>query len=453
MPSTLTFVQSNSSAGMYAAEPNSSCRIVEWCSFVLLCALLMFGPLAFGAVEAWSSTVLHIGAAALVVLWAVRQVLSGSVVIRRHPLMLPSALFAFLICLQFALRIPPYPADAVAGALNLLAYGMIMFAASQLLVREEFLDRFMVVFTAFGFGLALFAAAQHFSTPGKLYFSITPRHQGWVFGPYVNHNHYAGLMELITPIPLVLTLKTENWSKRILFGFATALMVSSVALSGSRGGMIAVAFQLVFVSVAALLRNKERRPLGALLVVAVAVAAMMTWMAGANLQERLESTKKEFQANGDSAMIRWLIIKDSVELVKERPVLGWGLRMFPIAYPKYRTFYTNDFVNEAHNDYVQYLVETGLVGFSIILFFIVVLIRQSIGTVKVWQDRSDSAFRFAALTACIGILAHSFIDFNLQVPGNAAMFLVMCVIAAGSTAFGVDRAYYPIKQTVRTHSS
>jgi O-antigen ligase len=113
-----------------------------------------------------------------------------------------------------------------------------------------------------------------------------------------------------------------------------------------------------------------------------------------------------------------------------RPVLGWGLGTFPTVYPAYRSFYTNLFVNEAHNDYAQLLVETGLLGFALMLWFVIVLYRRGLPTSRRWEFKWDGAVSVAALLGCTGILLHSFVDFNLQIPANAALFYVLCALAA-----------------------
>jgi O-antigen ligase len=113
-----------------------------------------------------------------------------------------------------------------------------------------------------------------------------------------------------------------------------------------------------------------------------------------------------------------------------RPILGWGLGTFPIVYPEFRSFYTNMFVNQAHNDYLQLLVETGLAGFSIAVWFLVLVFRQAAGKLKNWTENASGALTVAALLGCVGILVHSFLDFNLQIPANAALFYVLCAIAA-----------------------
>ena len=64
--------------------------------------LLMFGPLAFGAVEPWSIFVVEAGAVLLSALWLVKQWLDGEINLLGNPLFLPMAFFAGLIALQDA---------------------------------------------------------------------------------------------------------------------------------------------------------------------------------------------------------------------------------------------------------------------------------------------------------------------------------------------------------------
>jgi len=117
-------------------------------------------------------------------------------------------------------------------------------------------------------------------------------------------------------------------------------------------------------------------------------------------------------------------------MFSHRPVGGWGLGTFPTIYPSYRSFYTNLFVNEAHNDYAQLLVETGLLGFGLMLWFLVRLYQHGLPTSRRWEFKWDGAVSLAALLGCTGILFHSFVDFNLQIPANAALFYVLCGLAA-----------------------
>jgi O-antigen ligase len=113
-----------------------------------------------------------------------------------------------------------------------------------------------------------------------------------------------------------------------------------------------------------------------------------------------------------------------------KPVFGWGLGTFPIVYPEFRTFYTNFYVNEAHNDYLQLLVEMGLLGFGAMVWFLVTLYVNAAKKIGKWSGESGGAMTLACLLGISGILVHSAVDFNLQIPANAALFYVLCTVAA-----------------------
>ena len=100
--------------------------------------------------------------------------------------------------------------------------------------------------------------------------------------------------------------------------------------------------------------------------------------------------------------------------------------------PQFRSFYTNFFVNQAHNDYLQLLTETGLAGFAVAIWFLVLTFRHAWAKLDHWTESAGGSLTVAALLGCVGILVHSFLDFNLQIPANAAMFYVLCAIAASN---------------------
>ena len=114
----------------------------------------------------------------------------------------------------------------------------------------------------------------------------------------------------------------------------------------------------------------------------------------------------------------------------DRPIFGFGLGTFPTAYPPYQGFYSNIFVNEAHNDYAQLLVEMGLVGFAIVLWYLFLLFRAAWRKLKSGKLGVNGGLALAGSLGCAGILAHSFFDFNLQVAANAAWFYALAAMVA-----------------------
>src|SRR6202021_2570173 len=191
----------------------------------------------------------------------------------------------------------------------------------------------------------------------------TPRFSGSIYGSYVNRDHYAGLMEMLVPFPLVVSMgHILRGGKRALSAFCAVLMAGTIFLSGSRGGMIAFVLEIVLFAALTLVRRRNPRAALGSVTVCVLVLAFLVFLGKGQVLGRL----------GDLGPgIRLEITKDCLRMFSHRPALGWGLGTFPTIYPSYRSFYTNLFVNEAHNDYAQLLVETGLFGFGLMVWFLV----------------------------------------------------------------------------------
>ncbi|HWW16436.1 MAG TPA: O-antigen ligase family protein [Candidatus Dormibacteraeota bacterium] len=391
--------------------------------------LLLFGPLAFGAVEPWSIFLMEAGSAALFLLWIGKQVLDGDMKIRWNPLFLPMGIFALLIVSQLVFRITAYRHDTVSLALLYLSYAMLCFLAGQTLIRGSQARTLALIFSLYGAALASFALLQGISSNGRLYWIRQPRMGGWIYGPYVNHNHYAGLMEMLVPIPLVLALTRLAPSRtRAVAGAVAAVMVGTIFLSGSRGGMLAILAELIILS-ALLVKQKRslRTAIGVGVFLAI-VVGLLTWVGGAELSKRIATVgPSHIEISGD---VRAYINRDGFKMFLKKPVLGWGLGTFPVVYPQFRTFYTNFFVNEAHNDYLQLLVEMGLLGFATMIWFLVTLYTRALKKIGNWTGEISGAVTLACVLGFTGILVHSVVDFNLQIPANAALFYVLCTVAA-----------------------
>jgi O-antigen ligase len=390
--------------------------------------LLLFGPLAFGTVEPWSIFLMEVGSAALFLLWVSKQVIDGEIRIKTNPLFLPMAGFALLIVVQLLFRVTAYPHDTVALALQYCAYAILAFLAGQTLLRGAQARTLAVIFCIYGAALASFSLIQGISSNDKLYWLRQPRMGGWIYGPYVNHNHYAGLMEMLIPIPLVLSLtRLASGKARTAAAASAAVMVGTVFLSGSRGGMIAILAEFVILAV---LLVKEKRGLHTAIGVGVfltIVVALLTWVGGSQLGHRIATVGARSDLASD---VRAYINRDGFRMFLKRPVLGWGLGAFPVVYPQFRTFYTNFFVNQAHDDYLQLLVEMGLLGFGTMVWFVVTLYGRAIKKLKNWSNEISGAVTLACMLGLSGILVHSAVDFNLQIPANAALFYVLCTLAA-----------------------
>lgn len=402
-----------------------------------VCLLLAFGPLAFGMVEEWSMCVLELGTALLIVLWAAREIANGQIEVTLYPVFVPMGLFAGLVVAQLLFRRSAYWYATWSNALLWAAYGMLFFLVTQSFRRRAIAKGFAPFFTVYGFCVALFAIAQQFISNGKIYWVVPNAGLGWVYGPYVNHAHYAGLMEMLVPIPLVFAMAGfSRKAMRGLFLLAVVVMSATVFLSQSLGGMIAFTVELVLLMILSF-KGRSRHQMLLVELLCAALVLCLVALSPSGLAERLANLRDPL-GKADAAN-RVVIVKDSLRMVAQHPILGWGLGTFPVVYPAFRSFYSNFLVNEAHDDFVQTLVETGVVGFALMITFIFLLYRDGLRRIEGWRRDPRAALALAALIGCTGLLVHGFSDFNLRVPANAAFFFVLAAVV--TCCHGSDRVH------------
>ena len=403
-------------------------RIVQGLDYALIvgiCAILGFAPLALGAVQPWSVCVLEVGVSFLLLIWAAREMANGAFRIVPNPLYIPMALFSILVMAQLTFHLSAYWHATWMRGLLCASYAGILFLTSQTFQQRHSIAAFGYFCVGYGFLMSSFAIVQQFTSNGKIYWAISNRNGGWIYGPYVNHAHYAGLMEMLVPFPLVLAIATQaERSARTFFLFTTVVMASTIFLSESLGGIIAFVAQVVVLSLV-MLRKKSfaSKEIVLLSVLCTCLALWLIWLRPPGLTDRFARLLNPIGDAGATG--RLTIVKDSMRMLRLRPFLGWGLGNFPVIYPSFRSFYTNLWVNEAHNDFIQTLVECGIAGFAIAAAFVILLYRSAVYNLRRWRSDTRSGVVLAASLGCLGLLVHGLVDFNLQIPANAAFFFAL----------------------------
>ena len=196
--------------------------------------------------------------------------------------------------------------------------------------------------------------------------------------------------------------------------------------------MLAIIGELFILAILLVKQKRGLRTAIGLGVFLAIVVVLLTWVGGGELTRRIASVGSSHSEI--SSDIRSYINRDGLRMFLKKPVLGWGLGSFPVVYPQFRSFYTNFYVNEAHNDYLQLLVEMGLLGFATMLWFVTTVYVRAFKKMGDWAGDVSGAVTLASVLGLSGILIHSAVDFNLQIPANAALFYVLCTVAT-SDAF------------------
>lgn len=395
-----------------------------------ICVLLAFSVIAHGAVEAWSEATLEVGAAVLLLWWGFLWA-SGTVPRVRWSWLLTAFTGLWTIALvQYAGHLSTVMFLTKIEILKLSALGILFFLALQAFKTLEDWRGFVWFLLALGFVVSVFGILQYFTFNGKLYWFRELRYGGIPFGPYVNRNHFAGLIELIVPSGLaVLLMRAIPREKLALIAVLTLLPVGALFLAASRGGLIAFFLEFVLVGILTFRRRPDRNEIIAGAGVLVVAAALVAWLGVGPVLDRFE----QYRVLEVTEARRAEVMRDSFRIFLDHPLLGTGLGTLQEVFPRYETLYDGLVVNHSHNDYVEGLAETGAIGGLFGILFLAALFWGAWQQLIVSKSAMDSALHIGALAACCGLLVHSFVDFNLHIPSNAFLFLLQATLATSAT--------------------
>lgn len=408
----------------------------------LLVFTLMAAPTAFGAVQTWAWATLAVIAATLLVLWAMGCVQSPIVTIRWSPLYIPAVLYLLLGGAQIVRHVTLNPFATREALIKLLTSFVFLFLAVQLWsgASAKMWKRFGLAVSIYAFSVAFFAIVQYFTSYGLIYWKISAP-GGDAFGPYVNHNNFAGLMEMLIPICLCYALyKSLKNPDQMLLLIGVCGAIASLLVSGSRGGMIAAAAEIAILGVIIWRRNKNGGNLRKWRVIgvvgAVGLALVLFAVTPNSGWKRLATIAGVVQKPDVTLENRLTVSRDALAELRDYRWLGTGLGTFDTVFPQYQTFATDLAWTHAHNDYVEALTETGIVGGLIILSGLLMLGWLVFRNLRTRANDLQWWIQLGAALGCCGLLIHSFADFNLHIPANMAWFAVCAGISIAPAASG-----------------
>ncbi len=422
-------------------------------AFLLLCVVIILSALAYGTVHYWALAVFFLGAVVMLILWLADGWSLGTLRISRNVLQWPLLGMFLLGLVQLlplrnadnlgissvpfvkSLSLDPYATRLV---LVQVAALLIYFAASLVIVDTPHRLRLLVrTITIFGFLLAVFALTQSFTT-SKVYW-IRELPQSQPFGPFINRHHFAGYMELALALPLGLLVSGSlEKEKRFIYLFAVGMMSIALIMTNSRGGLISLIAEIVFlVAIAgfrrrAIRRSAEKkssikttvtRAVLALSLVVVVLGGVTLLGGESGLTRLLGSLNTDDPTTGRTHF--WAV---TIDIIKTHPILGIGLGAFSVVYTGYDSRNGLFRLEQAHNDYLQVLSDGGIVGVALGLFFVMSLFRMGFSR-RESHDDFRRGVATGALAGCFAVLVHSFFDFTLHTTSNALLFLILAALA------------------------
>jgi O-antigen ligase len=438
-----------------------------------LAATLVFAALAHGAVEPWYLAGFELLAVLLGFLSGLRWVASGEFRFR-----LPAPAWPMLGLLLLGLiqsvgvmsgegrvSLSLDPEATRSTVIALVALIIVFVVAANYLNTASRLTQAAYFLTFYGFVMAALALVSHFADGGIL----TAGHA--VRGPFVNRNHFAGHLEMILPMPVAFVIANVAPGRRLLLGF-TAVVIGAVCLASlSRGGMVAVGAEMLFLLVMTprlRLSRRERQGEGscfqpapppllprrgiagvaglwartrtsripatfAVVLFVAGIVAAGLWIDHRAVISRASDIRLgSDEIDGGFFGSRGWLWRDTVEMIRRHPITGVGLGAYGTAHPKYALADCRCAPEQAHSDYLQILADAGVIGGALALTFLALTLREVSRAI-----RSDNPLLAAVALGCgtgiVGLLIHSATDFNLQLPSNSYLFLLLVAATSSIT--------------------
>src|SRR5262249_980127 len=222
-----------------------------------------------------------------------------------------------------------------------------------------------------------------------------------------------------------LALGKVRRERLFIVGVFGAVQVGALLLSGSRGGIISFGCQVVFLALVMVVRRVGGK---ALITGAVVLAVALPMLYLLCVQETL-GRFSHMQSLEVSDNKRVAMAVGTWHVFVDHPLVGTGLGTIQAVYPLYETLYDGKVVNHSHNDYLEGLAETGVLGGLCCALFLGTLIVESFRRIRRPASAFAASLQLAGAVGCVGFLVHSAVDFNLHIPANALLFLLMANLA------------------------
>lgn len=413
--------------------------------FYAFLGLLVWLPLPMGSNRLWSLAFFSAAAFLLLSYWCflfLQQRVSSSRPLRKAwPAIALLFLAAFASTFQaipgLSLSVEPFRSQQQ----TLLSFALIAFFTLSLALLNSHKRIQLAAYTLIACGLfqAIYGSLMTLTGIEFGFFTHKDSYTGVATGTFINRNHLAGYLVICLSIGLgmmIATLKSTasgNWRNRLrrwmnallgtkaLLRITLVMMVIALVLTHSRMGNTSFfAAMMITGALALLLGRRASRStiilLTSLLVIDVFIVG--TFFGIEKVVDRLEQTTATRESRDEVDLY-------SLELFNNNLLMGTGSGTFYTAFPEVRQKDIRIFYDHAHNDYLEFLTERGLIGFTPLL--IAALLTFIIALKAQWMRKSPlmRGLSFGCLMSMIAMGLHATVDFNLQIPANAASFMLI----------------------------
>ena len=392
----------------------------------MLFALLIFTPLALGSVQGWA-----IAVAEMITLFALAFFLLGRCLAWdwkwiKTPLDKPIIALILLSILSVIFSL--HRQASIWSFILLLNYLVVFYLVVNTIRTRSQLRQLIYVIIAVAVFLSVFGLFKKFGAnpfPWWDYPRLELNYGDRLASTFGCPNHLAGYMEMTLPLLLGLFLLDFKPGVVFILGYLTLLLLVALMFSLSRGGWISSLLSLAFMA-GALLKSRYfvRKKT---LIVSIAGVLLLAFIAlvSTPVVERVKTAMEKGEE--PSLYSRVVVWGGVVKMIADYPLTGIGPGVFKSAFTQYQPPGLRVHFFMAHNDYLHFISETGLLLIPVIIWMIIALYRKGFKKLKS-PSRLVRATTLGALSGITAILFHSIVDFNLHIPANAITFVVLAAI-------------------------
>jgi O-antigen ligase len=411
----------------------------------LVLAILIFGPLAMGAVDTPFFLVIQALTMAVMLLWALRLWLNP-----RMPVLWPPICWVVVAFTLYALgRYFTAELEYVARVeiTRVLIYAFLFLAILNNLHRQEYTQLIVLTLIFLAMGISFYAFYQFASGSEKVWTLIKPYPRRGS-GTFISPNNLAGFLEMILPLGLAWTLVSRAKALvRIFVGYASLVILVGIAVSVSRGGWASVGLVLLVLFGLLILHRTYRIP--ALVTLVILVGTGWYFIPRTDFfQARLKEITANAKFNDSARFDLW---EPAVNLWQENIWWGIGPNHFDKRFRAYRPQLEQLQPDRVHNDYLNTLTDWGIVGAALVASALALLF---LGMVRTWRfvrgtsvdlgGKNSNKFALVVGTSfgLLAILFHSVVDFNMHVPSNAILAITLMAILTSTLRFATDQYWF-----------
>lgn len=425
-------------------------------------ALLVWAPLPMGSNRLWALSFLCIACLLLLSGWCflylIQRVKTTRPLRKAWPFIGLLSIATFWSGLQsipaLSLSMEPFKSQQqTLLSCSLLAFFILALA---LLNSPSRIKLAAYTFIACGLFQATYGSLMVLSGTEYGFFVPKDSYTGVATGTFINRNHLAGYLVICLSIGLgmmIATLKTTasgSWRNRLrrwmtallstkaLLRITLVIMVIGLVLTHSRMGNTSFfAAMMITGALALLLGRRASRStfylLASLLVIDILLVG--TFFGIEKVVDRLEQTSIERETRDE-------VDYYSIKLFNQARFMGTGTGTFYTAFPEVRQADIKIFYDHAHNDYVEFLTERGVIGFMALLTAAVLTFITALRAQWLRKNPLMRGLSFGCLMSLIAMSIHASVDFNLQIPANAASFMLVLAFGWISMYFEPHKTHY-----------